>query len=289
MFMHTRTERQAILMGSTVFNTYRDNALYYHHTRTEHPSADDFTFRSHSHSMCEIYYFLEGNASFVVEGDIHILKKGTLILTDRGQIHNIRIHSGDVPYERTAILFLPTVSPKGFDAVFHSMRQGVNCFYLSESEQAWMDSTLRMLSSPVDGVDTPAILTAVIGIILTKAATLLEQRPLMKPVNDDIVQEIIRFINANLSADWRLDDLERTLFRDKAYLNRRFNRVMGCSIWEYTLRRRVFAAQQHLYLSRSVADAFRISGFQDYSSFYRRYRKYIGLSPSEDLKMMQSK
>lgn len=274
-------------MENIILQAYRNESLYFHHTRTEHPSPDDFSFRSHSHSMCEIYYFLEGSASFVVEGDIHMLKRGSLILTDRGQIHNIRIHDTGIPYERIAILFLPAACPKGFDAVFRAAQQGCNCFYLNESEQVWLETTLSTLNSPVEGVDTAAILSAVIGIILCKAATLLEQREFPTPASDDIVQDIIFFINAHLSTDWHLDDLERALFRDKAYLNRRFNQVMGCSIWEYTLRRRVFAAQQQLYLSRNVADAFRSSGFQDYSSFYRRYKKYIGFSPSEDLKRMQ--
>lgn len=273
-------------MESTVLHTYKNDSMYFHHTRTEHPSPDDFSFRSHSHGMCEIYYFIEGNASFVVEGNIHPLRKGTLILTDHGQVHNILIHSEAIPYERIAILFLPLSCPKGFDAVFKAMQHGFNCFRLDEAEQNWIENTLKMLDSPPEGIDTASVLLSVIGIILSKVAVLLERQPPQPPINDDIVKEIIRFINTNLGTDWHLDNLEHALFRDKAYLNRRFNQVMGCSIWEYTLRRRVFAAQQQLYLSGNIAEAFRCSGFQDYSSFYRRYKKYIGISPSEDLKKM---
>ena len=274
-------------MESNVLHTYRDDAMYFHHTRTEHPDPEDFSFRSHSHSACEIYYFLEGEAAFAVEGTVHALEKGTLILMDRGQTHNILIRSSEKPYERTAILFQPMAMPKGFESVFRALQRGSNCFRLTEKEQLWMEECIRMLEAPAaDGVAPAVQMSAVIGIILAKAATLLENSVFPEPQGDDVVPEIIRYINANLSSEWHLEDMERALFRDKAYLNRRFRQVMGCSIWEYVLRRRVFAAQQQLYLSGSVAEAFRVSGFQDYSSFYRRYRKYIGLSPSEDLKKL---
>ena len=61
-----------------------------------------------------------------------------------------------------------------------------------------------------------------------------------------------------------LDTLERVFFRNKAHLNRRFKNVMGCSIWEYVIRKRIFSAQQELYFSKSVAAAFKASGFHDY-------------------------
>jgi DNA polymerase-3 subunit delta' len=80
------------------------------------------------------------------------------------------------------------------------------------------------------------------------------------------------------------EDMEKALYRNRIYLNRRFKAVMGCSIWEYTLRKRIFTAQQQLYLTRNISEAFRASGFQDYSVFFRHYKKYIGVSPSEELK-----
>ena len=41
--------------------------------------------------MYEIYFFLDGEADFVVEGNIHSLKPGTLMLCGRGATHHIHI------------------------------------------------------------------------------------------------------------------------------------------------------------------------------------------------------
>ena len=101
---------------------------------------------------------------------------------------------------------------------------------------------------------------------------------------DDLVKQIIRYIDRHLSEDISLDVIESEFYRDKAYLGRRFKAVMGCSIWEYIMRKRIFSAREQLYLTHSVSDAFSVSGFGDYSAFYRKYKKYIGCSPTEDLK-----
>ena len=59
---------------------------------------------------------------------------------------------------------------------------------------------------------------------------------------------------------------------------------MGCTVWEYVVRRRIYSSRQRLFFSGSVTDAFENSGFNDYSSFFRAYKRIIGVSPSEDLK-----
>ena len=73
-----------------------------------------------------------------------------------------------------------------------------------------------------------------------------------------------------------------------AYLNRRFKTVVGTSIWNYTIQKRIVNAQRSLYATGSISSAFQASGFSDYSTFYRNYNRIIGISPSDDLKNRKS-
>lgn len=273
-------------MKETILYAYRNENLYLHHTRTENPDPEHFSFRNHSHHMHEIYYFLSGGADFAVEGNIYTLKRGALILTTQGQAHNILIQDPASSYERIALLFSPRMLPEGFSAEFSAINGGMNAFFLSEREQIWLEESFRTIESCPHEDQAAASIQALITVLLGKIAALIETQPEFPSVQQDLVRDIIQFIHQHLTDEWHLADLEKALYRNKIYLNRRFKSVMGCGIWEYTLRKRIFAAQQQLYLSRNILDTYQASGFQDYSVFYRQYKKYTGLSPSEDLKIL---
>lgn len=277
-------------MADKIFFKYNDENYYIHHTESVHTQVDSFSFKSHSHNMCEIYYFLNGSADFAVEGRIYELKRGTLILTDRGQTHNTLLKPSSEPYERIAILFSSNQISKDFLPIFEEASRGKNCYFLNEKEQIWFEECINTLKNSKNcKTDSDKIIFATISSIIAKLDTLLTISPEIDNDENDIVRDIVKFVNRNIENEWTLETLEKSLFRDRAYLNRKFKSVMGCGIWEYNLRKRIFSAQQRLYLSKSVNEAFITSGFKDYSSFFRGYKKYIGVSPSDDLKRFSSK
>ena len=108
--------------------------------------------------------------------------------------------------------------------------------------------------------------------------------PDVLPDSDGIVGEIAAYINAHLSEEWTLSDLQSELHRNKDYLNRRFKEAMGSSIWEYTIHKRIISARQDIVEGYPIEEVFEKSGFGDYSTFYRRYRSVTGVSPSDDAK-----
>ncbi len=275
-------------MADQILFTCRDDSFYMHHTRTDAPRADEFTFRSHSHNMYEIYYFLAGDASFAVEGRVHPLQPGTLVITAPGQAHHTLLHGGDAAYERTALLFSQKLLPAGSADTAAALQRGRNVFFLSEAEQIWMLENLRCISSAPSARHRAAAVQMVIAAVLVKAAALMTAAPIPGALGDELVQEILLYIRQHLTDSWDLDTLAQALYRSKACLAQRFRRAMGCSIWEYVVQKRIFAARQQLHLFGSVADAFQASGFQDYSVFYRQYKKIIGLSPSADLREWQA-
>ena len=263
---------------------YKDENLFVKHALTSQPDPEDFSFLSQYHNMYEIYYYLQGDADFVVEGGIYPLRRGILLFTAKGQTHNILIRS-DKDYERRVIMFEKEQIPAGAQEVIDALLGGQNCFVLSELDASWLESCFASIESAdryeISVHDT---VEAVIHLILLKLCQYVQTDRMNLPAGDEVVRKTVRYINENLSGDCTLQTLEKVLFRNKAYLNRRFKSVMGCTIWEYVMRKRIFSAQQQLYLSKSVAVAFASSGFNDYSAFYRKYKKYIGLSPQEDLR-----
>ena len=272
-------------MNTEMLFHYKDNGIFVKHALTTDPDPQDFSFRSHYHNTYEIYYFLRGQGDLAVEGKVYPLKRGMLLVTSKGQTHNIRLHPSTESYERFVIMFDEHLLPTGADTVLHALQREQNCFQLSETDAAWLENCFATLETTArHDMPTDSITASIINLIFLKLCQYIQTTNPGQTAGDDIVRQVIRYINTHLTEDWDLDTLERVFFRNKAHLNRRFKNVMGCSIWEYVIRKRIFSAQQELYFSKSVAAAFKASGFHDYSAFYRKYLKYIGCSPSEDLK-----
>lgn len=249
------------------------------HTFTERP--DDYLFKLHSHNTHEIYYFCRGDATFTVEGSTYPLKPGTLILCESGQVHHLSIKNPNIPYERYVLnLSVDVFSPSVFKKIA-SDSAGNHVFYLDDNESAWFLQTCLAVEN-LGSNDGKEILSAVVQIILSRAQSLTPRNDSLQ--KNDTAMQIANYINSHLTEKISLQTLEREFYRDKAYMNRVFKSVMGCSIWEYIIKKRVFFSRTELYNTRSVTAAFAKSGFADYSVFYRNYVKCTGVSPSADLK-----
>ena len=264
--------------------SYREESLKIHHTLTEKPSIDNFAFQSHSHNMYEIYLFLSGDGDFVVEGNIVPLERGVLIFTLCGQTHNLLLESDAKPYERIALMFGEKYLPTGCEELLKNASKGGCVAKFNEKEIDWLLESIDILKNADSECAKKSLSISLINLTVHKIMNSSQNANTYDETEDDLVKQIIHYIDRHFGENISLESIERAIYRDKAYLGRRFKEVMGCSIWEYIIRKRIFSARQQLYLTQSVSDAFSVSGFGDYSAFYRKYKKYVGRSPSEDLK-----
>lgn len=264
---------------------YRDDNTYLHHTLTLDPTTDDLTFKSHSHNMVEVYYFLRGNARFVIEGNIFPLERGNVLVMASGQTHHLLLEPSSA-YERMALLIDTAAVPPEYESLNEQVYNGANFFELTKREQVWFEESfafITKLSSEMQKNVVSSFASMVFSLLSTKLKHINEPQ-----VEDDVIKKTINYINKNLSKELSLQIIADSLYCSKASLNRKFREIMGCTVWEYVIRRRIYSARQRLFLGGSVTDAYQKSGFNDYSSFFRAYKKVIGISPAEDLKKSQS-
>jgi AraC-like DNA-binding protein len=264
---------------------YRDNTSYLHHTLTLDPTTDDFSFKSHSHNMVEVYYFLRGNARFVVEGNVFTLERGNILVMASGQTHHLLLEPS-VAYERMALLIDTAIVPPEYEYLSEQIYEGANLFTLEKKEQIWFEESFLMITKSSEDMQKNLIssfASMIFGLLSTKLARTTQPR-----IDDDIIKKTINYINKNLSGELSLEIISNALFCSKVTLNRKFREIMGCTVWEYVIRRRIYSARQLLFLGGNITDVYQKSGFNDYSSFFRAYKKVVGLSPSEDVKKSQS-
>ena len=264
---------------------YRDDILHLHHTLTLDPAIDDFSFKSHSHNMIEIYYFIRGNARFVVEGNIFPLERGSVLVMASGQTHHLLLEPSTV-YERMALLIDTAATPSEFEEISESIYEGANLFQLTKHEQIWFEESFALITkAPSDAQKN--LIFSFSSMVFSLLSTKLYRSAYNAHVQDDLIKKTVNYINKNLASELSLEIIAGALYCSKTSLNRKFREMMGCTVWEYVVRRRIFSARQRLFLSGSITQAYEKSGFSDYSSFFRAYKKVVGVAPREDMKKSQ--
>lgn len=98
------------------------------------------------------------------------------------------------------------------------------------------------------------------------------------------IYEVIRYINQHYTENITLDSLCLQFYISKFYLSRSFEAATGKSVYQYILEKRMIMARQLLVYGEKPTDIYTLCGFNNYSNFYRAFKKYYQVSPRDFIK-----
>ena len=95
------------------------------------------------------------------------------------------------------------------------------------------------------------------------------------------VDEILSFINQNISSPLSIEDLSGHFFLSSSYLCRIFKAATGTTINKYITAKRITVAKSLLSSGCSVTETCERCGFNDYSNFLKAFTRAVGISPKK--------
>lgn len=267
----------------SVISRFRDNELYFHHTYDEKPNPEKFMM--HAHDAYEILYVISGGGSFGVEGTHYKIKQGGLFITRPAETHHMVIDS-NVPYERMAIHFSQdTVLP--FDKTgellraFDDRAQGrLNCFEQLSDADFCKKCFDRMDEGAAFG--RQRIISYLLPVLNEIRSCFDESLESHDKAEKSASSELVDYINRHLFEELSLDKISERFFISKSQVNRSFRKATGSSVWEYVVIKRLLSARNAIKEGVPINEAFRSSGFKDYSTFWRAYKNHFGCTPKDD-------
>ncbi len=262
------------------------NAVFAHNI--SHRSTESFLI--HNHPSYELYYYLQGSASFLVNGVEYPLEPHTLLIFPPNEFHGIRVRD-DQPYDRYTLHFsADTLSLERRAALLRALPRaektgGTPCLK-KNMEGTAMAALLKQLDmcTAYDAATQERLLPILLEAML--ATVMLASPPQeMQTVEAQIstAQEgSITYVNEHFTENITLDDLAERFFLSKHHLNRVFRKATGTTVRDYLISKRVIYVQQLLINGIPATQAASLAGFGDYTAFYRAYTKRFGHAPSQD-------
>ena len=266
---------------------YRNGSLYIHYSYDEIPNPSHFYM--HVHHIYEILYIIRGKGSFYVEGKEYHISDGCFIFTRPGETHKMNIDMS-APYERIGVHFpaslVDAIDPeKKLLGIFNSRALGTHNFYAAYDMPAGLGAELMKLTEKTsDEYERYLQCVLRIGSFLYDANSHFEKncRAIATSTTNDVVADVIEYINENLFSEFNLESLSKKFYISKSYLERRFKQVTGSTVWDYVLIKRLFVARESILSGEPPTKVYLLCGFRDYSSFFRQYKNRFGVSPNED-------
>lgn len=245
----------------------------------------------HFHDIYEIYYFLSGDADYLVEGKEYHLTPHSLILLSPYVLHSVKVHSTS-NYERCCIYFRPddlSLERRSFLlSCFpgHSKNADRQEIFFEHTENFCLETyfhnftRLNGLSREKQLTYHPIFLESLLAQI-----HLMSQAIHQTNISGDTgskIADIIHFLNEHVCEDISLDELASRFYLSKYYITRAFKKATGTTILTYLTNKRIMMAKQYILNGDTANEAAIKAGFSDYSVFFRAYKKTLGHSPSVD-------
>jgi AraC-like DNA-binding protein len=254
-----------------------DKGLHVDYICNEKCNSNNYV--SHFHEDYEIIFFFSVTGDYVVENRKYSLEKNDILLIKPTKYHYF-IPQNNSFYERIVINVAGDTLDSDLIPIAFSKGE---FFHLSENSIiAENFRKLKNYGSTLSAghfkVMAKALLTEIILLIcgLQGDAHTDEYKYL-----DEFNTNVVKYINQNLPSITSLEQLANDLFVSKSTLYHAFKRTMKISVMQYVRNKKVLLAQSLIKNGVRPTKACAMSGFEDYTTFYRSYKLFFGHSPND--------
>lgn len=233
----------------------------------------------HIHSYYEIYYNISGAKGFLANGEFYKCSERDLIIIPALSAHKVIVKK-DCVYERCVI----NIDESIFDADIK------NSFGISdgkipgrvnltgEAHEEFMH-LIDEYNLTADKKAKEKIFDSVMQF-LRRAFESTNAAEIMEDSSVSYTDRIIRIIEKDFQT-LSVSAIASRAYVSRDHLNRVFKEDTGTTVSRYLIMRKLAEAQKQLRLGKSVKEACFLSGFNDYSNFWRTFKKYKGYPPGE--------
>ena len=246
-------------------------------------------FSYHYHDFHKVVIFISGKAAYHIEGKAYQLKPWDILLVNRHAIHRPEIDPSG-PYERFILWIQNDIPWQELLKCFQKANdRSYNLVRLNSALQEKMKDILFELENSAKSDEYGReILTQSLFLqfMVYLNRIFLEKQYIFDKRSytfDSQIASILQYINHNLKEDLSVETLSARYYVSKYHLMRKFKQETGYTLHNYIVNKRLLMARTLISNGMPVTKAAQESGFAEYSTFSRAYRKQFKTNPSEEL------
>lgn len=257
------------------------NTLFEHFIKSE-----DITFKyakgrstklgKEFHVFHEIVLFIDGSAEFTTESIHTKIPPNTLIVIPKETYHQIAIHEKQEEYCRCLINFYDIPELSGLIA--RAMKQPI----IIQTDKN-IEYLFKKLIKNLSETDAKYLLKSVLALLLSEIV--YKSNTYVSETSQNVlVTSAVQYINSNLTRKITIEEIAKECMISPSALSHVFKKEMNIPLHKFIVKKRLINAYHRIMSGEPAMVAAIDCGFNDYSGFYKQYKKMFGVSPSEKIK-----
>ena len=262
---------------------YLDEDFRLFHLRDQ--AQKNYSF--HYHDFHKIIIFLSGKVSYHIEGKTYHLSPWDILLVSRGAIHKPEIDFS-VPYERFVLWIREDIGNTELNTCFQKANdRSFSLIRLDSRLLERLKDVLFELERSLTGsaFGDPLLKNALFTQFMIYINRIFLEKTYITDKasysSDSQIESLLRYINLHLDGDLSIDRLAEDFFFSKYHMMRKFKEATGYTVHNYIVSKRLLLARSLITQGLPVMKASAQSGFRDYTSFVRAYKKQFGGPPTQ--------
>ena len=261
-----------------IFHTDKDFPVIFH---LDTLAKDDF-FISHWSKNIELLYVTEGEIIATIDEERICASVGDIVIINSDMVHHVASVTECSSYYCLIIDKALCIESKLYSEEF-LLQSLVTDSYTAEVFEKIISEYSRSEKYYKTAIKayTMLLLTHLYRSFSTQGK---ELKVKTHTTHIDTVRKCITYIQENYAEPISLDELSLAVGYSKYYLLHSFKRVTGSTIVAYLNLFRCLMARDLITDGKGMKEVATLCGFQNLSYFTRTYKKFMGVSPSQDRK-----
>jgi len=246
----------------------------------------------HQTSQCMLYYFITGSGNIKIEGKQYNFNDGDIIILNPSEMFCCSVDANKY-HERIVLHFSDRLLknfPKDCSLLyspFINREKGVSNYISSAIVKKYsLDTMMKSLLATVQSTSSVKEILALCKITesLSVICEMLENQDFKNTVpatENCLINKILKFLNIHFEEEISMESIAREFNIDKSYLAHLFKEHVGTSVWNYVIFHRISYFNEIVSEGTNIGDACQLAGFNNYSNFFRLYKKHMQMTPLE--------
>lgn len=249
-----------------------DNIIF-NHTVFKNKEPENYVY--HTHDRYELLLFLKGDMQYFVEGRRYDLAFGDLILTRPSVLHCV-VPNSVTNYERYDAIIDERLIDK---SILDSIPEDRDVFRCADNDRVFdLFSRLDFYYGKFNDAQIGRIAFNAMEEVLYNLA--IADSNGTSGVINPIVDKAVSYINENLTTIKCIEEISDALYLTRSHLHHLFSENLQMTPAKYILSKRLMKAQRKILRGAKPTDVYTECGFDDYTTFFRNYKKHFGYPPS---------